>query len=79
MNLEQYRRAQKWTYEQLAKAVGLPDGGSAARIARGERWPGPARLQRIREATGGRVTLEAMLEARIAHMAEALNSEAGAE
>lgn len=62
MDLEQFRRSRGLSYEALAGMVGDIDGSTLGRICRGERWPRPERLRQICAATGGVVTVDAMLE-----------------
>lgn len=66
MDLEEYRIAQRLSYGELAEQIGLPDESSAGRIARGERWPKPERIEQIVSATGGKVTVAAMHARRLA-------------
>lgn len=61
LDLEEYRREQRLTYQDVADRLGLTGAPRARRYALGERWPrDPAVLDRIVEMSGGRVTIDAM-------------------
>lgn len=70
MDLEEYRRIEGLTYEELAERLGVPQSRQALAYARGEMWPGTERLQTILERTGGRVTILAMHQRRLAWLRE---------
>jgi len=66
MDLETYRQAAGLTYQELADRIGVASHSGAWRLARGEAWPhDPERIERIREVSGGAVTLEAMHKKRL--------------
>lgn len=61
MTLEAWRRERGLTFEQLADLLGLTGKGrgrTAQRYAKGERFPDPPTLLRIRVATDGLVTAD---------------------
>src|SRR5262245_23144349 len=65
MDLEQYRLAEKLTYDQLAVRIGIPQGRQAQAYALGETQPGTERLEEILRATKGRVSVFAMHKRRL--------------
>ena len=65
MDLEQYRLAEKLTYDQLAVRIGIPQGRQAQAYALGEQQPGTERLEEILRATGGKVSVFAMHKRRL--------------
>jgi transcriptional regulator with XRE-family HTH domain len=70
LDLEEYRRAERLTYWELAELLGLTQNRHAMRWALGESWPDADKLQRIVEVTQGLVTVEAMHRRRLTHLAE---------
>jgi hypothetical protein len=60
MDLEQYRIANDWTYEHLARQLNLTHRAVARDYALGKRWPHPDRVDEFLKVTDGKVTLEAM-------------------
>lgn len=69
-DLEQFRRAKKWSYPRLAVLLGLTQRRHARRWALGEAWPDADKLQRIVDLTDGQVTIEAMHKRRLKWLSE---------
>jgi hypothetical protein len=69
-DLEQYRRAHGLSYERLAERLSLSSRRRAMAWAIGEVWPDADKLQRIFDATGGEVSLEAMHRRRLSFLAD---------
>ena len=65
MDLEQYRLAEKLSYDQLAVHIGIPQGRQARAYALGESQPGTERMEEILRATNGSVSVFAMHRRRL--------------
>jgi transcriptional regulator with XRE-family HTH domain len=69
MTLEQFRIANKLTYDQLADQVGIEGqwrGRTMQRYAKGERFPDAHTLARIRDATMGAVSADSFVDSYLA-------------
>jgi DNA-binding transcriptional regulator YdaS (Cro superfamily) len=66
VDLEAYRVEQKLTWQELAARIGAKSAGQAQNWAQGEVRPSARRLDAIVKATGGRVSIFAMHQRRLA-------------
>lgn len=70
MDLETFRLSKQLSYRKLGAIIGLSHPGQTRSWALGETWPDADKLQRIFDATDGRVTLRGMHRRRLSYLAE---------